>query len=825
MSAADAARLDATPLARWGRFVARRRLLVLLGSLLLLVPIGLWSAFPGEFRSFDDPIPSTESGKASRLVADQIPGSQTPTMLVILSDPARDWTQASFKADVEGTLAPLAGDERVTSVVTPYVLPPAQAQAAGLVSTDGHRVLAIVAVAGDSTDGLEAYPGLRGKLEDDRLGVIVTGGLAFSHDFNDVFEGDLPKAEAFSFPVTLVILLVVFGAVVAAILPVAVGGLAVFGGVAFTGWVANFAILPDWSVQLVSLIGLGVAVDYCLFVVNRYREELAAGTGREDALGRTLATSGHAVLFSGLTVAVSLGGLAFFKGLDWAGNGYGVAGVVGLAVVFALTLLPALLAFLGPRVNKGQIGRKAKREARLRGESRFWHGLSGAVMKRPVVATLAVLALVAVLAYPALHMRFGGFSPNQLYEEAESRRGFEVLDEAFASRGATDAALVVQWAGQPPLSREHVGALYDLSQQVHRQDGVVAVESLVDFDPTLTKAQYQDLYQKPREQWPPEAQRIADSTLGQDVAVLQVTADLDPESDRAYGLVDDLRGLPEPAGARVLVTGGPAFVKDSTALIVDRLPMALGFVMTSTFVLLVLQVRSLVLPLKAIVMNLLSVGAAFGASVWVFQEGHLEGLLNFTKVPLDLGNVVLMFCIVFGLSMDYEVLLLSRMKESYLRHGDNRRAVQEGLERSGRIITGAALIMVSVFASFGFIRITFMKMFGIGLGFAILFDATVIRAILVPALMRLMGKWNWWAPAWLHPATPALAAGVVAQPSAPAGNGNGHHRAPAPSVVLRERAAPAPAAAPRLAITHHATPEEMAEVRRWLDSVPGRRRL
>lgn len=830
MAAADLAALDATPLARWGRFVQRRRLLVLLCSLLLLVPIGFWFAFPGDFRSFDDPIPSTESGRASRLIVDQIPGSQTPTMLVLLSDLGRDWQDDSFQADVEAAVGPISSDPRTTSVLTPYQLPPQQA--AGMVSRDGHRILAIVSLAGDSEAVLADYEELRGLIDSDRLDVVVTGGLAFGHDFNTVFESDLPKAEAASLPVTLLILLVVFGAVVAALLPLAIGVLAVMGGVAFTGWVANFAILPDWSVQLVSLIGLGVAVDYCLFVVNRFREELATGVDRETALGRALATSGHAVLFSGLTVAASLGGLVFFRGLDWAGNGYGVAGVVAISVVFALTLLPALLAFLGPRVNKGRIGRRKRAEAAMRGESPFWHRLAGAVMKRPVVAIVAVLAVVAVLASPMLDMRFGGFTTNQLYEGAESRQGFEILDEEFASRGATDAALVVRWDGQSPLTRDHIGSLYDLAQQVIAQPDVVAVDSLVTYDPGMTKAQYQDLYAKPRDQWPEQAQRMADTTLGTDIAVLQVTADLDPESDRAYDLVSSLRSLPPPAGSQVQVTGTSAFVKDSTALIVDRLPLALGFVVVSTFILLVLQVRSIILPVKAIVMNLLSVAASFGVTVWVFQQGHFEELLGFTRVPLDAGNVVLMFCIIFGLSMDYEVLLLSRMHEAYLRHGDNRRAVQEGLERSGRIITGAALIMVSVFASFGFIRITFMKMFGIGLGFAILFDATVIRAILVPALMRLMGKWNWWAPAWLRPGIPMVAAAGVAVASAEttlAAAKPDSSSAPAPprpaAGISREDALAAgrQAAAAR-SVPRRLPPEsEMRDVRAWLDAVPGKR--
>lgn len=839
MDSADVVALDATPLARYGRFVHRRRVLVLLASLLLLVPIGVWFAFPGDFRSFDDPIPSTESGRASRLIVDQIPGSQQPSLLVVLSDAARDWQDPSFRSDVEAAMGPIGSDPRTVSVLTPYQLPPQQAQAAGLVSIDGRRVLSIVTFSGDAEEILAEYDGLRDQIRSDRLDVVVTGGLAFGHDFNTVFEGDLPKAEAASGPITLLILLVVFGAIVAAILPLAVGALAVAGGVAFTGWVAHFAILPDWSVQLVSLIGLGVAVDYCLFVVNRFREELAAGTDRETALGRALATSGHAVLFSGLTVAVSLGGLAFFKGLDWAGNGYGVAGVIGLAVVFALTLLPSLLAFLGPRVNKGRIGRKKALEARMRGESRFWHGLSGAVMKRPVLAIVAVLAIVTVLAIPAFGMRFGGFTSNQLYEGAESRQGFEILDSEFASRGATDAAVVVQWEGQSPLSRDHVGELYDLAQQVGTQPGVVAVDSIVTFDPSMTRAQYQDLYQKPRDQWPPQAQRIADTTVGQDIAVLQVTADLDPESDAAYDLVSDLRGLPEPVGSKVQVAGTSAYVKDSTALIKERLPYALAFVVLSTYVLLVLQVRSLVLPLKAIVMNLLSVAASFGVVVWVFQEGHFEELLNFTAVPLDLGNVVLMFCIIFGLSMDYEVLLLSRMHEAYLRHGDNRRAVQEGLERSGRIITGAALIMVSVFASFGFIRITFMKMFGIGLGFAILFDATLIRAILVPALMRLMGKWNWYAPAWLRAPVPTIAVAGVAVATTEATVPAAQREADAVEFVEAPRARRDPLsretvlAAGRAAAQERAARDpprapasdaEMANVRRWLDQVPARRR-
>jgi RND superfamily putative drug exporter len=516
-----------------------------------------------------------------------------------------------------------------------------------------------------------------------------------------------------------------------------VGGLAVVGGLAGVGLLARVTDVSTYSTNIVTLIGLGVAIDYSLFIVNRFREELAAGRTSEQALIASMRTSGRAVTFSGITVAIGLSAMLFFQGSFLASMGFAGTIVVAIAVLYALTFLASLLAILGHRVNWVRL--PLPRRAAGAG---FWHGLAVRVMRRPLLVLLPVVGLLLVMASPFFQIKIANGDVGMLPPNAETRRGFDQLQK-FPGQGSTYFSVVVRYPNGGPLTSERVGDLYDLAQQMKQIPGVEGVESIVSFDASLSRSAYQALLTQPSSAQPARVQTIVHGTTGSQIAVLSVVTKHGQESDASRAIVHSLRTMTPPAGSSLLVA---AFSIDFTEFILQRIPLAVAYVMIVTYLVLFLLTGSVVLPLKAVVMNILSIGASFGALVWIFQQGHLSTLLNFTAAPLDPSVPVLLFCIVFGLSMDYEVLLISRIQEEYRRTGDTTHAVADGLERSGRLITGAAAIMVAVFLAFGLADVVLIKSIGLGLAIAVAIDATLVRALIVPAVLRLLGSANWWAP-------------------------------------------------------------------------------
>jgi len=492
------------------------------------------------------------------------------------------------------------------------------------------------------------------------------------------------------------------------------------------------------------MIGLGVAIDYSLFIVSRFREEIRGQPGPE-ALARTMATAGRAILFSGLTVAIGLLGMVFL-GLGNIGSiGWAGTVVVSLAVLYALTLLPALLAVIGPRVNSLRLPFiHPERSRKGRG---LWHRVAVVVMTHPWMVFLSVSALLLVLGLPFLHLRVGSGDVNALPPEAVSRRGDEALREHFPGGDSNRVLVVVRYPEGSPLTAERIGGLYDLSRWLAKRPNVARVESLVDLDPSVTREQYQQLATAPPQLRPPGVQQLLRQTVGGRLALLVVATPLKPSSAEARALVEEIRASHPAIGGEVLVTGQTAFDLDIINLVTRHAPLTVGLVMLATYVVLFLLLGSVLLPLKAVIMNLLSISASYGALVWIFQEGHLSGWLDFTPGPIQTATPLIMFCFVFGLSMDYEVLLLSRVREEYERGGNTAHAVAEALESTGRLITGAAAIMAAVFFGFATARSVIIQAVGIGIGLAVVIDATIVRALLVPATMRLMGRWNWWAPA------------------------------------------------------------------------------
>jgi RND superfamily putative drug exporter len=430
----------------------------------------------------------------------------------------------------------------------------------------------------------------------------------------------------------------------------------------------------------------------------------------------------------------------------------GAAGaiVVALAVFYGLTLLPALLAVIGPGVNRLRIP-VLRPPPDGRG---LWHRLAGWVMRRPLLVLIPTTGFLLLAASPFLQIRLANGDVDMLPSRLEARQGYDRLVADFPGQDQTTFTVVVNYSEGSPLTRDRIGDQYDLSRRVAAVPGVLRTSSIYDLDPKLGRSDYQAMYTSDPSKLSPEVRQAIATSVGKHIVVIQATTSAPMTSDGARNIVKAIRADHGVGNdGQVLVGGGTAVDLDVIKSIIDRTPVAVGFVILVTYLVLFLLTGSVVLPLKAVVLNLLSIGASFGALVWIFQQGHLSQLLGFTPQSIDPTIPVILFSIVFGMSMDYEVLLVSRIHEEYVRTGDNRAAVAEGLERSGRLITGAAAIMVTVFMAFGLAEVVIIKAIGIGLAVAVALDATLVRALLVPAVMRLLGDLNWWAPnplRWLH---------------------------------------------------------------------------
>jgi RND superfamily putative drug exporter len=513
---------------------------------------------------------------------------------------------------------------------------------------------------------------------------------------------------------------VIFGSVAAASLPLAIGVTAILG--AFTA-LRGFTYLTDvsvFSINVITILGLGLAIDYGLFMVSRFREELRRGLSTEDAVARTMATAGRTVAVSGLTVAIALAGLLIFPQAFLRSMGFGGMAAVLVAMVAALTLLPALLSVLGPRVDALAVRRLLRRRATAappvdgRGA---WARVARSVMRRPVAYAVGIVVLLLALGLPFLRVSFGGIDARALPAGTGSRVVAETIDRDFggSAEPPVEAVLTLPAAVDSPSGRAALGRWMSAARSL----------------PGVTSAEV--------------------TGAAGDVSRVGVGVAGDPISAESRGLVDRLRALPPPDGGSVLVGGRTAELVDLLDSVGSRLPWMALIVVGTSFVLLFLAFGSVVLPAKAVLMNVLSLSASFGALVWIFQDGHLSGLLDFTPTgTLEATQPILVLAIVFGLSMDYEVFLMSRIRERYLTTGDNTAAVATGLQRTGGIITSAALLLIVVIGAFSLSGITFIKLIGVAMILAILLDATIVRALLVPATMRLLGRANWWAPAPLR---------------------------------------------------------------------------
>ena len=732
---------------RLGRFAVRRRWwIVSAWALLILAAIPLAPRAPGALSAGGFILNDLESARAKQVLQTELGVEPSALVLVYQSSSMTAGTLPWVRA-VAAATRDVAAAPHVTRILS-HELAPRQ------VSADGHTAYDIVFLDLSPDDSPAALPGVRAAIRQvPGLTVTVGGGPAFYGDVQSVTETDLRRSELISLPLAALALLVVFGSVIAAAVPLVVGGTAVLVALAGIFLVASATPMSIFVLNLATLLGLGLGVDYSLLMTSRFREELARREGRPDQVAEavrvTVATAGRAVFFSGLTVLLGLLGLVLFEFMILRSVGIAGAIVVGLAVASALTLLPATLAILGTRIDALAI-RRVKVQPGADGP---WARLARRVMLHPVAVFVPTLAILLVLGVPFLHVRFNAPDATILPSSVPSRHAYDVLAQTFGEGEFAPIVLAIRTPGNA-TTPANFAALYDYSRRLAADPRVARVDSLVNVDPRLTLAQYQLLYSAPT--GPPDrfvATSLSATTKG-NLTAFTITTPYGPNAEQGRALVHALRDptgpLAPPPGMTVLVGGGAADVEDVVTRVWADFPRTAAFIVLTTFLVLFALLRSLVLPVKALVMNTLSIVASFGALVWIFQDGNLSAPLGFQPLGfVETTQPVILFCVLFGLSMDYEVFLLSRMKETWDRTGDNTESVARGLERSGRIVSSAALIVVVVAGSFAFADIVLIKALGLGVAVAVALDATIVRALLVPATMRLLGRWNWWVPARL----------------------------------------------------------------------------
>ena len=587
-----------------------------------------------------------------------------------------------------------------------------------------------------------------------------TGEIAIDVTFDSRIQEDLVKAELISGPLTVIILGIVFGTIISALLPFGVAVLTVLSAMGITIWLSNTMDVTQYAINIITLIGIGVSVDYSLFLVNRFREELNRGRDIRTSTAMTVATAGKAVFFSGVTVAIGLMGMLFFENTGLPSLGIGGTLAVTVAMIFSVIVLPALMAILGKRVFFGKI--PFSFSTKNDNGTGIWAKIATTVMDKPWAVLIPTLVILLGAGLPFLYADFSIASRDALPPDDETRVGFELMDEKWPEEAVNVAMVVLDFDGTDPLSEENLRATHSWMQQHLADERVINAFGYALPDASMNESSVVAYWQTPDESLTAEevATRdyLRDQFLSNGVTYIIFSLNGPITGEDGRGFVADVRedrdnfldGLTTGENGQLLVAGFAAYSLDVQNAIEENLPIALAFIFISTVILIFIQVRSVIIPIKAIIMNILSISATFGMLVFVFQWGYGESLLNFTAQPIETTNPVIIFCIVFGLSMDYEVLMLSRIHEEWEVTGDNTQAVANGLQKTGRLITGAAAIMVVVFMAFGLSSVVILKQIGLGLALAIFLDATIVRALVVPSTMRLMGKWNWWSPKWMN---------------------------------------------------------------------------
>ena len=782
---------------RWGGFVYHRRRWLAAFALVVAAGFGYMGQTVSENLTTGGWLdPTSESAQVSDRLTAEFGGGRSAFIALFRSDdPNADARSAAFQDAIAATVAPVLDVEGVTGI-TGY----AETRSDRFISTNGQAAYVVIGLDRDEDSSIELVDPVKAALATPSgYSVALTGFGPIQEDSARLSEQDLVRAETVSLPIAALVLILVFGSIVAAGMPLPVAALAIPTSIGVINLVAQQTEMSIYVLNIATMLGLALAIDYSLFITSRFREELARGRSVEQAVERAVGTAGKAVLFSGVAVAIGLSGLLWFRASGLSSIGLGGAIVVIASVLYSLIFLPALLGMLGPRVNALSVASLLRRVGLRRGPETArrsrWEQVAHAVMRRPFVVLVPTLAFLLLVGAPFLNLRQG--IPDATVNPAgvASRDAWVALNEEFPAGETTPIILLLDAAGSP-TSAETITAVDALADRLEGLEGIDRVEGPFALtDPAtgqpMTPDQVAQAYAAPPGTLPAELaaglDQLRDRYIRGSTVRLDAISPYSSSEPAGTAVVGRVRDLPVDAPlGRLQVGGGAAIGEDFLLSQSERIPWAVGTTLLASAVILFLLFGSIAIPIKAVLMTLLSLTASFGALVWIFQEGNLSGLLDFQPLGYTIaGNPIIMFAALIGLSMDYEVLLLSRIQEAYRRTGDNSAAVAEGLSRTAGVITGAALIMVTVFAAFALAETLTIKSIGVGMALAVLLDATIIRVLLVPATMRLLGRWNWWAPGPLGRLAERLGFSHVEDDEdladASDGGEHGTERAPAPA--------------------------------------------
>lgn len=661
---------------------------------------------------------------------------------ILFSDPNGQLTpmDREFRLDVERAVRPFRADPAIAAVYT-WGTTSNETLNEILISEDGTRSIAVIVLTDDDVAAMDAMDHLNGTLVETSLDAQIGGWPATTSAILDVAENDLLRAEMLSLPVTLVLLLVIFGGVIAAGLPIALAVLTMISTFAFMFFLSTATLVSTFAINAVTMLGLAVSIDYALIMLSRFREEQAHHP-INVAVTRTMTTAGRAVIVAGSTVAIGLTGLMLFRVPAAITTGIIGAFVILTAVLLALTALPAVFVLFGHRIGP----RRATRASAPNWARRIWVQVGNGRRRFPLATVLLCSGILIALALPVRHMEVSSPTISSLPPGTEARVVAETISESFPHASISPIAIVVQPTSGTMYDAANLERLQRLVTELEAHPGIDRAESIWSLLPAaMTPNAYSTSLLLE-----PELARVSTPYITSNASLINLVVESDLSMDEQRDLVRELReGMTALTGGELsfLVGGELGMDVDVISFATDQTPAVAIYILVLTWLALFIQLRSWFLPFKAIALNLLSIGASFGALVWIFQDGHLENILRFEPTGTTIVLVpVLMFCFLFGLSMDFEVIILSRIRESWLDTGDNDVAVEHGLRRTSGIIISSAIVMLAVFAAFSTSDLQVIKTLGVGLSIAIVLDATVIRMLLLPATMQLMGQWNWVGP-------------------------------------------------------------------------------
>lgn len=619
-------------------------------------------------------------------------------------------------------------------------------------SKDKHTAYAVIVIKSTKPISDQLFAQLKSSIKTPSHMTVRTGGEPFFiESVNKQTQIDLYRADMIATPVAIVTLLFVFGSLVAAVLPIILGGgcaLIILTTLYFLGHYFNLSI---FTLNIALLLGLCLSLDYALFVISRFRDELKNGITTVEAIAITQARAGKAIFFSGLAVLASLSALFLFPINILFSVAVGGVVAVMAAMLMAISLLPAILSILHTKINFLSVRRNNNQE----GGFGMWHWIAEKVVHRPLLYFISVLILLLLLGYPFLNVKFGLSDYKIFPEKSEHREFYDTYAKQFDINELTPILMVVKSPSSSILSKNSIYHLYDLAEKLKKNPDIKKVNSIVTGDSDLTKKQYYDLYHIKQSRETDDVKKLLSTTTHNHVTVMTIVSKHPANSPQTKELINKLEQMKAPHGLIIQLTGKSTSNQEVLATIYRILPYAVVWIMVFSYLILLLLLRSIFLPFKAILMNLLSLSACYGALVLVFQDGYLSQLLNFqAQGLLDISLLVIIFCALFGFSMDYEVFLLSRIKESYEQSKDNKSSIIFGIEKSSRIITSAAIIVIVLCSSFLVADVLMVKAFGLGIAVAIFVDAFLIRTILVPATMALLESWNWYLPKFLNKILP-----------------------------------------------------------------------